>query len=78
MFTARWFSLGGMCCSPLNAALVANEKNGTKTKCLGLRSSAFGSVFVFQLLVVWVCENRSLVSFVVEFSILETDLYVES
>ncbi len=27
--------------APLNAALVANEKNGAKTKCLGLRSSAF-------------------------------------
>ncbi|TOH42711.1 hypothetical protein CGI81_23575 [Vibrio parahaemolyticus] len=38
--------------SHLNAALVANEKNGAKTKCLGLRSSAFGSAFVFQLLVV--------------------------
>ncbi len=65
-------------CSHLNWALVANEKNGTKTKCLGLRSSAFGSVIVFQLLVVWVCENRSLVSFVVGFSSSETDLYVES
>ncbi len=38
----------------------------------------FCSVFVFQLLVVWVCENRTLVSFVVGFSISETDLYVES
>ncbi len=27
--------------SPLNWALVANEKNGAKAKCLGLRSSAF-------------------------------------
>lgn len=78
MFKVQWFKFGGKRCLPLNAALVANEKNGTKTKCLGLRSSAFGSVFVFQLLVDWVCGNRSLVSFVVEFSILETDLYVES
>ncbi|ELI5382320.1 TPA: hypothetical protein ACN35J_004551 [Vibrio parahaemolyticus] len=78
MFTAQWFSLGGMRCSPLNAALVANEKNGAKTKCLGLRSSVFCSVFVFQLLVVLVCENRTLVSFVVEYYVSETDLFVES
>ncbi|CAI2303898.1 hypothetical protein IFVP182_C1270008 [Vibrio parahaemolyticus] len=36
MFTAQWFSLGGMRCSPLNAALVANEENAAKTECSGL------------------------------------------
>ncbi|WP_229625227.1 hypothetical protein, partial [Vibrio parahaemolyticus] len=35
------FKFWGIALSPLNAALVANEKNGAKTKCLGLRSSAF-------------------------------------
>ncbi len=60
-------------CSHLNAALVANEKNGAKTKSLGLRSSAFGSTFVFQLLVVWVCENRSLVSCAIGFSVSDAD-----
>ncbi len=32
MFTAQWFSLGEMRCSPLNAALVAKEENAAKTK----------------------------------------------
>ncbi|MDV5062282.1 hypothetical protein [Vibrio diabolicus] len=64
--------------SHLNAALVANEKNAAKTKYLGLRSCVFGSVFVFQFLVIWVCENRSQVSFVVGFSVLETDSLAES
>ncbi|TOQ83657.1 glyoxalase/bleomycin resistance/dioxygenase family protein, partial [Vibrio parahaemolyticus] len=27
MFTAQWFNLGGMRCSPLNAALCAMTKN---------------------------------------------------
>ncbi|EGR2692156.1 acetyltransferase [Vibrio parahaemolyticus] len=29
MFTAQWFRLGGRRCSPLNAALVANEEKCT-------------------------------------------------
>ncbi|CAI2329472.1 hypothetical protein IFVP177_C160010 [Vibrio parahaemolyticus] len=35
VFTAQWFSLGGMRCSPLNAALVARwslESNGNISK----------------------------------------------
>ncbi|EGQ8107627.1 hypothetical protein I7096_005068 [Vibrio parahaemolyticus] len=32
-------------CSPLNRALVANEKNAAKTKYLGLRSVCFWFVF---------------------------------
>ncbi len=43
-----------------------------------LKQNVLGWFFVFQFLVVWVCENRLLVSFVVRFSISETDLYVES
>ncbi len=38
MFTAQWFSWGGMRCSPLNAALVANEENAAKAECLELIS----------------------------------------
>ena len=66
-------------CSHLNGALVANEENAAKTKYLGLRFVCFWLIFfVFQFLVIWVCENRSQVSFVVEFSVSETDLFVES
>ncbi|TNY65902.1 hypothetical protein CGK65_00465, partial [Vibrio parahaemolyticus] len=36
VFTAQWFSLGGMRCSPLNAALVAKGKNAAKEEYLGL------------------------------------------
>ncbi|TOB15160.1 hypothetical protein CGK10_23260 [Vibrio parahaemolyticus] len=36
VFTAQWFKLGGLRCSLLNAALVANEENAAKTECLGL------------------------------------------
>ncbi|HGS5826473.1 TPA: hypothetical protein ACMD08_004640, partial [Vibrio parahaemolyticus] len=41
VFTAQWFSLGGMRCSPLNAALVANEENAAKAECLELKSVCF-------------------------------------
>ncbi len=36
VLTTQWFSLGGMRCSPLKAALVANEENAAKTECSGL------------------------------------------
>ncbi len=45
MFKVQWFRFGGWRCSPLNAALVANEKNAAKTKYLGLRSVCFWFVF---------------------------------
>ncbi len=32
---------GGLRCSPLNAALVANEENAAKAECLGLMSVCF-------------------------------------
>ncbi|EGR3254614.1 hypothetical protein DC873_23655 [Vibrio parahaemolyticus] len=41
VFMAQWFKLGASRCSPLNAALVANEKNAAKTKYLGLRFVCF-------------------------------------
>ncbi len=36
MFTVQCFKCSGLRCSPLNAALVANEKIAAKTECLGL------------------------------------------
>ncbi len=41
VFTAQWFRFGGLRCSPLNAALVANEENAAKAECLGLMSMCF-------------------------------------
>ncbi|OUJ39282.1 hypothetical protein BTZ53_23910 [Vibrio parahaemolyticus] len=41
VFTAQWFSLGGMRCSPLNAASVVNEEIAAKTECLGLMFVCF-------------------------------------
>ncbi len=49
MFTAQWFSLGGMRCSPLNAALVAKEENAAKAKCLGLMSMCFWLSFLISI-----------------------------
>ncbi len=42
MITAQWVRLGGLRCSPLNAALVANEENAAKTESVGLKSVFFG------------------------------------
>ena len=53
--------------SHLNAALVANEKNAAKAEYLGLMSACFWLGIVFQLLFIWVCENRALVSCMVWF-----------
>ncbi len=53
-------------------ALVANEKNAAKTKCLGLISVCFWLDFTIQFLVLWVCKNRALLSCVVGFSASET------
>ncbi|ESW41670.1 hypothetical protein D023_4816 [Vibrio parahaemolyticus 3256] len=41
MFTAQYIKFSGLRCSPLNAALVANEKNAANTKYLGLRFVCF-------------------------------------
>ncbi|OQU20710.1 hypothetical protein EN01_003635 [Vibrio parahaemolyticus] len=66
VFTAQCFRFGGLRCSPLNAALVANEENVAKAECLGLmfvcfwawfRISIFSFVFVKIALVscvVWI------------------------
>ena len=78
MFTAQCFRSGGLRCSPLNAALVANEKNAAKTKYLGLRFVCFWLGFRISISSYLGLQNRALVSFVVVFSISETDLYVES
>ena len=52
-------------CSPLNAALVANEKNAAKTECLGLMSTCFGFDFAFKILALGGCDNRASVIFAV-------------
>ncbi|EMH2942572.1 hypothetical protein V6G34_003173 [Vibrio parahaemolyticus] len=64
--------------APLNAALVANEENAAKAECLELKPVCFGWGFVLQFPIVWVCENRSQVSFVVGLSVSEADSLVES
>ncbi|TOA11276.1 hypothetical protein CGK33_23760 [Vibrio parahaemolyticus] len=48
-------------CSPLNAALVANEENAAKAECLGLMFVHFWLGFVFQILVFQDCANQALV-----------------
>ncbi len=78
MITAQWFRLGGWRCSPLNAALVANEKNAAKTKYLGLRSVCFWLGFRISTSSYLGLQNRALVFFVVGLYITETGLYVES
>ncbi len=45
MFRVQWFRLGGLRCSPLNAAL-ANEENAAKAECLELKSVCFWWRFV--------------------------------
>ncbi len=50
MFTAQWFSSGGLRCSPLNAALVANEENVAKAEYLELKSVCFELVFRTSIL----------------------------
>ncbi len=47
--------------APLNAALVANEKNAAKTEYLGLMSVCFWLGFAIQILVFQVCANQALV-----------------
>ncbi len=58
--------------SPLNAALVANEKIAAKTECLGLIV-----ILYFEL---WDLDSRKLSSvlFLVWFAVSEADLLVES
>ncbi len=41
MFKVQWFKFGGLRCSPLNAALVANEEKVPKAEYLGLMSVCF-------------------------------------
>ncbi|EGQ8146210.1 hypothetical protein F3533_22995 [Vibrio parahaemolyticus] len=48
-----------MRCSPLNRALVANEKNAAKSECLGLMSVCFWLGFLISISSYLACENRS-------------------
>ncbi|TOA20510.1 hypothetical protein CGK31_23025 [Vibrio parahaemolyticus] len=59
MFTAQWFSLGGMRCSPLNAALAANEKVSAKAECLGLMAHVLFARFCAANFGILVCRLRS-------------------
>ncbi len=77
MFTAQWFSLGGMRCSPLNAALVANEKIAAKTECLGLIVRVLCLILHFELRDLG-SRKLSFDLFLVWFAVSEADLLVES
>ncbi|OUJ39699.1 hypothetical protein BTZ53_23545 [Vibrio parahaemolyticus] len=50
VFKAQWLRLGGLRCSPLNAALVANKENAAKAECLELKSVCFWLAFRTSIL----------------------------
>jgi hypothetical protein len=77
VFTAQWFNYGGLRCSPLNAALVANEKIAAKTECLGLIVRVLCSILHFELRDLGSRKLR-FVLFLVWFAVSEADLLVES
>ncbi|MCQ9062401.1 hypothetical protein R7Q48_22925 [Vibrio sp. 378] len=66
-----------MRCSPLNRALVANEKIAAKTECLGLIVRVLCSILHFELRDLG---SRKLIFdlFLVWFAVSEADLLVES
>ncbi len=72
---AQCFRCGWRRCSPLNWALVANEKNAAKTKYLGLRSVCFWLGFRISTSSYLGLQNRVLVSFVVD-SIFQKLVYM--
>ncbi len=63
--------------SPLNKALVANEKIAAKTECLGLIVRVLCSILHFKLLDLG-SRKLSFVLFLVWFAVSEADLLVES
>ncbi|HCE3278254.1 TPA: hypothetical protein NG561_004479 [Vibrio parahaemolyticus] len=73
-----------MRCSPLNAALVANEENAAKTECLGLIVRVLCSILHFELrtsnfeLRVLGSRKLSFDLFLVWFAVSEADSLVES
>ncbi|HGF5190480.1 TPA: hypothetical protein ACF35N_004553 [Vibrio parahaemolyticus] len=74
---SQWFRFGGLRCSPLNAALVANEKIAAKTECLGLIVRVLCSILHFELRNLG-SRKLSFVLFLVWFAVSEADLLVES
>ncbi|EKA7417426.1 hypothetical protein OL338_004354 [Vibrio parahaemolyticus] len=62
-----------MRCSPLNAALVANEKISAKTECLGLIVRVLRSILHFELRDLG-SRKLSLDLFLVWFAVSEADL----
>ncbi|WP_139046538.1 hypothetical protein [Vibrio parahaemolyticus] len=69
--------MGGWRCSPLNAALVANEEIAAKTECLGLIVRVLCSILHFELRDLG-SRKLSFVLFLVWFAVSEADLLVES
>ncbi len=66
-----------MRCSPLNRALVANEKIAAKTECLGLIVRVLCSILHFELRDLGSCK-LSFDLFLIWFAVSEADLLVES
>ncbi len=66
-----------MRCSPLNRALVANEKIAAKTECLGLIVRVLCSILHFELRVLG-SRKLSFDLFLVWFAVSEAYLLVES
>ncbi|EHR6179773.1 hypothetical protein KUK79_004480 [Vibrio parahaemolyticus] len=64
-------------CSPLNRALVANEKIAAKTECLGLIVRVLCSILHFELRDLG-SQKLSFDLFLVWFAVSEADLLVES
>ena len=77
MFTAQCFEFSGLRCSPLNAALVANEKIAAKTECLGLIVRMLCLILHFELRALG-SRKLSFDLFLVWFAVSEADLLVES
>ncbi|HHG3624107.1 TPA: hypothetical protein ACPV0G_004525 [Vibrio parahaemolyticus] len=77
MFKVQWFKFGGWRCSPLNAALVANEKIAAKTECLGLIIPVLCSILRFEFRDLG-SRKLSFDLFLVWLAVSEADLLVES
>ena len=77
MFTAQCFEFSGLRCSPLNAALVANEKIAAKTECLGLIVRMLCLILHFELRALG-SRKLSFDLFLVWFAVSEADLLAES
>ncbi|HHE0528773.1 TPA: hypothetical protein ACX3CU_004634 [Vibrio parahaemolyticus] len=73
----QYVKCSGLRCSPLNAALVANEKIAAKTECLGLIVRMLCLILHFELRDLG-SRKLSFDLFLVWFAVSEADLLVES